>query len=448
MKNFEKYFGKVVYFIGIGGVSVSAIAKLCKNMGAKVLGSDAVKNEYTTSLEKMGVTIFYGHNKDNILPSYDLVVYTSAIDKNNVELLAAVKYKIPCIERGDFLAEISNCFLKTIAVSGTHGKTTTTSLISHILSSSHKSPSMHLGGISVNYKDNVLLGSGDYFVTEACEYKNNFKNISSSIAVVTNIEKEHMDYFSDMQDVIAAYQHFVSNADMLVTWQSPLTDSLKCKTTYTCGLDSSASFYVQDIVCEDAGFYFSVFHNGTILGKFHLPLIGLHNVYNATLAIAVTYLLGCKVPYIYSALHTFLGVARRYEHIGCVSNIPVILDYAHHPTEIASSIKGIKEHYKKELLVFQPHTFSRTNTLLIEFKTCFLGVNELIIFKTYKAREKYILGGSAKDLFSAVKNKNKHYISSKKALVEYINSLSLGAFDVVLVLGAGDIDKVFRKIVH
>ena len=184
-----------------------------------------------------------------------------------------------------------------------------------------------------------------------------------------------------------------------------------------------------------------------MLSKFHLPLFGLHNVYNATLAIATTYIMGCSVDSIYMALATFLGVKRRYEYIGNILDTPVILDYAHHPTEIASSISGIKEHYKNVLCVFQPHTFSRTKTLLKEFQSCFILAKHLVIYKTYKAREKAVVGGLAKDLFVAVKNQRKTYVSSIKTLKDYINSLDLGEFDVILVLGAGDIDKVFRKIV-
>lgn len=444
MKNFEKYFGKVIYFLGIGGVSVSALAKLSHSLGAIVLGSDEKSSRYTQSLSRLGIKVHIGHAIEHISKDIDYLVYTSAIPPSNVELARARDLGIPCIERGHFLSEILGCYSKVIAVAGTHGKTTTTALISHILSFSGFSPSMHLGGVSVNSGDNVLLGSSGIMVSEACEYRDAFHDISSSIAVVTNIEKEHMDYFTSMEDVFRSYSHFVSNADTLVVWQGEYTARLRCKRLFTCGITSECDYMVANITRCDMGYTFDIFRSGSLMGKFRCNLIGLHNVYNATLAIAVLDIMGVDIPHIYMGLLTFRGVERRYEYVGSIHDTPVIIDYAHHPTEIRSSIEGVREHYKRVLCVFQPHTFSRTKTLINDFRSCFMGAKHLVIYKTYHAREQSIVGGRAKDLFAVVSNHSKHYVSSKKTLRDYLHSLDLGLYDVVLVLGAGDIDKVIR----
>ncbi|MBQ9791690.1 MAG: UDP-N-acetylmuramate--L-alanine ligase [Clostridia bacterium] len=445
MKNFEKYFGKDIYFLGIGGVSLSAMAKLCNSIGVSVSGSDVVENEYTISLKNMGVDVFIGHSKDNITKSISTLVYSSAVGLDNIELVTAKSLGIKCVERGEFLSKLCSLFDSTIAISGTHGKTTTTALIHHILSFSGLHPSMHLGGTSVNYKSNAVFGGESVFVTEACEYKNSFSCIHSKIAVVTNIEKEHMDYYSNMDEVFMAYNNFVSHTECLVTWESELTCKLKCKKTFVCGFSESCDFIVRDVIKLKSGYGFQVLHQGKILGNFQINHIGMHNVYNAVLAIATVYLLSIDVPHIYVGLITFLGVGRRYENIGSLFDTPVISDYAHHPTEIKSSIDGIKTHYKNILCIFQPHTFSRTKTLINEFKTCFLGVKHLIIYKTYNAREKSIVGGRAKDLYAVVKNASKEYVPSKKQLVNTLSNIDFGAYDVVLVLGAGDIDKIVRN---
>ena len=440
-----------IHFIGIGGVSMSALAHLMINLGYSVSGSDMVKNSFTQSLEKLGVNIYLGHNENNIPKNTFLVVYTGAIKSNNVEYLRAQEKGLEVMERSQFLGWVAQKYKNVIAVSGTHGKTTTTAMLGDIFIEAHKNPTIHLGGESESINSNVLNGGTQFFITEACEYRNSFKYIIPTISVVTNIEKDHTDWYENMGQIVDAFSLFVNNStqNVVVFENAEFVNHIKNgKKVVSCGFNGNYDVKGYNLHKNIDGCYsFDVKYNNTYIGRFNLNVIGLHNAKNALCAIAVALLFEVDISAIYRGIKRFRGVKRRYEQVGEYKGVPIVADYAHHPTEIKNSIKGALITHKKILCIFQPHTYSRTLSLINEFKGAFVGVEKLVVYKTYKAREKYIKGGSAQDLFNVVKvkSKNKYYCNSQKCLTQTLLSID-DDYDLILVLGAGDIYEIIKKV--
>lgn len=447
MEKINNFNGLNVFFIGIGGISMSALAQFCLLFGAGVSGSDEQINDETKKLSKMGACVFHGHNANNISSNLNYVVFSGAIHEDNVELKTARVMGLNVMERSEFLGVIETMFETSIVVSGTHGKTTTTALIGDVLMRAGLNPTIHVGGESVAF-GNAKLGGKQFFVSEGCEYRNSIRFLKPSIGVITNIELDHTDFYKGYAQLEQAFLNFANSVrnTVVVFENNDFAKKITAKVgVITVGFDGDYDVVGKNVTLNRDGTYtFLVYYNGYV-GKFTTAQMGFHNAKNALCAIAVGLVIGVDIGTIYFALREFKGVKRRLEKVGKINNTTVVCDYAHHPTEIASSIACIRATHKRILCVFQPHTFSRTIGLKEEFKKCFGKVEKLVIFKTYPARENYMVGGSARELFNEIPHKNKVYCDTIKQLTCEIKDAQ--KYDIVLVLGAGDIyDKIIKAL--
>lgn len=431
-----------IYFIGIGGISMSALAMICKSKGITVSGSDKSKNEQTRMLEKNGIKISYIQNEKNF-QDYNLIVVTGAIDENNLELQSARKQQKRIITRADFLHQVSKWYDNVIAISGTHGKTTTCGMVAEILRKAKKNPTFHIGGVCNNFKSNFHMGEDEFFVTEACEYKKSMLSLSPGIGVVLNVEKDHMDCYENFEDLENAFKDFVKNSKKAVVSNA----FLQSDNTIMIGNENNG-FYVSNITAnKNKGYKFKIFKNKKLFLVAKLNILGRHNINNALFAVAVCDELGISKKAMIKGLKNFNGVERRLEVLQKKRGQEIIRDYAHHPTEINCTIESIKEMKKNFIFIFQPHTYSRTKYLFKEFVNCLEKVDNLIIYKTYPAREKYIAGGGAKDLFLEVKKKNSSakYVGTEIELQKTLKQLVENRENIIFV-GAGDVGEIAKKV--
>lgn len=438
MKKFEDFAGLHIYFIGIGGISMSGLCQLSKYLGAIVSGSDTGNNPEIDKLRKQGIVVNSNHSRDNITECIDIVVYTAAINKDNEEYLKSKELGIITIERAEFLGKISKLYDTVIAISGTHGKTTTTAMIAEIFVLAGLDPTIHIGGESIGLKGNTIIGDNRYLIVEACEYKESFRYLSPTVAVITNIEPDHLDYYKDYSAIQTAFQKFASNSGAVIC-------NKDCNIVHNNISTIFGDWEIKTVEFIGNGYNFTVNKQGVFYDSFRLNLLGYHNVINALFAIAVADAFGVEKSIISRGLSSFMGVGRRYETIYKFNNgCRVIVDYAHHYTEIKNSIAGIQDIYKNILVVFQPHTYSRTAKLFDEFVETLSCIDSLVLFKTYPAREVEIKGGTAKDLYHAVKSNKKAYFDSANSLLTFINH-NYNKFDCVLVLGAGDLAEELKR---
>lgn len=424
------------HFVGIGGVSMSLLALIFKELGQTISGSDTRRSENVKKLISSGVDVCIGHNEKNVVGA-DFVIYSFAVE-NNVEVKKAKEIEICTMSRPELLALVLKQYKTSICVAGAHGKTTTTALIYSILKEAGLNPSLHLGGAMSNGESGVFANGG-YIVCEACEYKDAFLHFRPSISVVLNTAPEHLDYFKTYDNVKRSFAKFGKNANLLICPQdqSFLTNDNKI----TFG-DNGANFTYKKLrLYKDGTQSFDCFKNNEFYARIHLNLIGRHNVFNALSAISCCDYLGIDKTVIQRALSEFVGVKRRFEVVSKIP--PVISDYAHHPDEIGAVLNEFKKFYKGRLLVvFQPHTYSRTRTLLQSFKSV-LNDYETVIYKTFSAREKYDEMGSAKRL-SITLGDNSSYFKSIKALREHCLSKIKDGYAVIF-LGAGDLDRIAKR---
>lgn len=447
---------KFIHFIGIGGISMSGLATLMLKRNVKVSGSDLSATHITTMLQKKGASVTIGHNASAI-NGQDLVVYSGAIKLDNAELVQAKAQHIPCVERSEFLGYVSKLYTNAIAVAGTHGKTTTTAMLSKCLIDAKLNPCVHLGG-EIDFLNGTSTRpstSKAYFVSEACEYRKSFLYLKRDYAILLNIEPDHLDYYKTAENLNRAFLKFAGGVKTLVT--SAELNKLwhfNCGRVITVSLcDESANFTIKNLsILKTGGHCFEVYKNGKFFYNFTIRVIGEFNVFNALCVVALCDDLGIDKPTIHNALLSFGGVKRRFEHIGTLNNAQVILDYAHHPTEISKVVAGFRGVFGGELVViFQPHTYSRTKDLLGGFVNALSSnlIDATIILPTYPAREKPEQGLSGKQLQQKIAeiNKNSHYMSPKKAKNILIQK-SLSENVAFLFLGAGDIETFARNLVN
>lgn len=431
MKKINNFVDFNVFFIGIGGISMSGLAGLLKSMGAKVCGSDGDKNNpEIPKLKKFGIHVFDSHDKNNVALDTHWVVYNFAIKDDNPELIRARELQIPIISRAELLGMIASLYDNVIAVAGTHGKTTTTAMISEIFSLAGLNPTIHIGGVSNNLKSNTVVGDTKYLILEACEYHGGFEYLNANIGLVLNIEADHLDYYKDIEEINRAFGRFANRSKCTIvdsTVKHINGDMVVSK-------DISAS----NITYSDLGYNYDVYIGGTFWANVRLNQIGLHNVNNSLFAIICAVASGIPKDIILKAISDFNGVERRNELIAKVNDIPVLIDYAHHPSEIKASVLGLKEVSKNPLVIFQPHTYSRTLSLFDEFINVLKDIDNLIIFPTYPAREKEIIGGRAEDLKNALNNA-KYIKDINELLKEMGNVVEQELCDLVIILGAGDL---------
>lgn len=445
--NKTKY--KKIHFIGIGGISMSGLAEILINRNYIVTGSDMNNSKIIEKLINNGATIHIGHNSKNI-EDVDLIVYTSAIGEDNPEYVFAKKNKIPMMDRATFLGELMKSYKDSIAVAGTHGKTTTTGMIASILYISLLDSTILLGGELDSIGGNVKIGDNKLLLTEACEYKENFLKFNPTIGIILNIDEDHLDYFTGMDHIKDTFKKF-NNLSLEGGYSIVNGDDENVKTIIntdkniiTFGLNSNNNYYATNIKYNDKGYgEYDLYINNKFIDHIKLNVIGEHNIYNSLSAIAATFISGVDIKTIKEGLKIYKGTHRRFEDKGIVQGIQLIDDYAHHPTEIKATLNSIGDKYNKIYCVFQPHTYTRTKSLLKEFGKCFKGADKIIITDIYAAREKNTGIVNSKQLVDEI-NKNGQDSIFIETFDEVVNFLekTVDKGDLIITIGAGDVYKV------
>ncbi|MBE6619611.1 MAG: UDP-N-acetylmuramate--L-alanine ligase [Ruminococcaceae bacterium] len=432
-----------IHFTGIGGISMSTIAALAKYRGFTVSGSDRSKSEICASLEKQGIKITYGHFAESA-DECDALVYTAAVDETNPEIARAIERNVLLIPRAAFLGYLMRDYAKRIGVSGTHGKTTTTALISHILLEAGLDPTVANGAVIPEIGGAYKIGAKDAFVYESCEYKDSFLSFDPTLAVITNIELDHTDYFESLDDIIKSFSKAIEGADITVANvdNANVIKALEGYSGRVVGIslgNSQADYYACDLRYEYGCGRYTFCHKGEKLCDISLPVIGSFNVYNSLCASAVAHICGVSPEIIASASATFVGAKRRFERKASVGGIAVYDDYAHHPSEISATLEGASRlGYKNIFCVFQPHTYSRTHDLLDGFEKAFSQANTVIFADIYAAREIDTKGVSSKLLADDM---GQLYFPSFEEIAEYLAQTAKEG-DLVLTMGAGDVYKI------
>jgi len=450
--------GKVrkVHMIGIGGIGMSGIAEVLLNLKYEVSGSDIKRSKITERLESLGARIFYTHNPENV-EGADVIVISSAIKPDNPEVLRARELRLPVIPRTEMLSELMRMKF-SIAVSGSHGKTTTTSLIGEILAVAGMDPTLVVGGRLKGLGTNARLGSGKYFVAEVDESDGTFRIISPVIAVVTNIDREHLDTYKTLKSLKLAFLHFL-NAVPFWSLSIVCVDDKGVRSIIpkvkrrllTYGLRRDADFRASSVESTPKGSHFKVTYRGKEVGNFFIPLLGIHNVVNALAAMCVAEELGISMRDVKTAFENFSGIERRLEFKGVKEGVYYYDDYGHHPTEIMNTLSAITQHLKTRKLhvIFQPHRFTRTSILMEEFARAFSQADTLIVMDIYPAGEPPIDGVNSEVLVKKIRetgHPSVHYISDFEGIKEIITRVAREG-DIVLTLGAGDVYK-FHEVMH
>lgn len=443
---------KYVHFIGIGGSSMSGLAEILLSRGYKVSGSDIKSSKATQKLENKGAEIFIGHKPENIT-NPDLVIYTVAVKDENAEMIRSRELKIPIIDRAELLGLLMKKHSFGIAIAGTHGKTTTTSMITTIMLEANTDPTAHIGGELDCIGGNTRIGGSEYFITEACEYYGSFLKFHPFMAVVLNIEVDHVDYFRDLDHIKATFTQFVSlvppNGYIIACADDENTlsvvNDMNCN-IITYGLENSAAMWTaKNIRFNNMGFgSFDVYKEGEKLGTITLSVPGPHNVSNSLAAIAACYTSGCTMEDIIAGLLNFGGSHKRFELKGIVDEIKVVDDYAHHPSEVIATLNAAKNtEHNKLWCVFQPHTYTRTKAFLTKFSQSFGFADNIIVTDIYAAREKDPGDIHSSMLSEKICNQggNALYISDFNEIAQYLDKNAQPG-DLILTMGAGDIVRV------
>lgn len=441
-----------IYFIGIGGISMSGLAEILASRGHQVSGTDVKETAVTKHLQSLGIHINFGHRAENITDDITLVVYTAAIHDDNPELRAAYEKGIRIMDRAHLLGQIMDEYHDSVAVSGTHGKTTTTSMVSEILLAAEKDPTITVGGILPTIGSNLRIGNSPYFVAEACEYFDSFLQFNPFIAIILNVESDHLDYFKTLENIRRSFHAFaqrVPDKGLLVISEKidnveELTDGLTCHVE-TFGLSEKANWRAENIVHEaDGRNSFDVYHNGEFFTTIHLHIPGEHNITNALAAIAASAFLGAAPEDCVKGLHHYTGTERRFQLKGKKDGITVIDDYAHHPTEIKAALAAAQNvQHNTTWCVFQPHTFSRTRFLFDEFGEAFGDADEIIIADIFAARETDDGTVSAAQLADRIAQtgKSARYVGDFAAIEAYLREHCKSG-DLLMTVGAGDVYKI------
>ncbi len=445
---FKKYH---IHFVGIGGIGMSGIAELLLNLGYEVSGSDTKASDITERLKGLGGAIHTGHSAKHVSGA-DVVVVSSAISVENPEVNAAHQLAIPVIPRAEMLAELMR--LKySVAVAGAHGKTSTTSIVAAVLGEGRLDPTVVIGGKLKGIDSNAVLGMGDFIVAEADESDGSFLKMSPTIAVVTNIDREHLDFYKDLEDIKNVFFDFIDRIPfyglaVLCLDNEPIQDLIpKIKKRFTTyGMSTQADYQARNIRAQGLKTRFTLHHQGEDLGDITLNLPGLHNVYNAMASIAVGFELNIPFETIKSALETLEGVQRRMEVKGVAQGITVVDDYGHHPTEIKTTLQAVKESWpdKRIILAFQPHRYTRTRALFDEFSRAFYQSDLMVVMPIYSAGENPINGVDSSRLCEEIKahgHKEVICMDGIESALSYLKDV-LRSGDLLLTLGAGDVWKV------
>ena len=447
-----------IHFIGIGGISMSGLAEILLGEDFVISGSDSKSSPLTQALEKKGATIYYGQRATNITDDVDVVVYTAAIHPDNPEFACAKEKGLPMLTRAELLGQIMRNYDTPVAISGTHGKTTTTSMVSHILLAGDCDPTISVGGILPAIGGNIRVGNSETFVTEACEYTNSFLSFFPKISIILNMDADHLDFFKDIDDIRHSFRLFmeklpkdgilVINGD--IHNLSELINGLDCE-IITVGHGESCDYRASNISYNEfAQASFDVTDaSNTTLGHIQLSVPGEHNVYNALAAVALCKKLNLSMDAIAAGLLNFHGTQRRFEKKGVVNGITIIDDYAHHPQEITATLTAAKKYpHKKIWCIFQPHTYTRTKALLTDFAKALSLADEVVLAKIYPARETDDLGISSDNIRVLLEQAgtSAHYFETFEEIEKFILQHAASG-DLVITMGAGDVVKIGEDLI-
>jgi len=439
---------KKLHFVGIGGIGMSGIAELLLNQEFKITGSDINDSKVIQNLKDKGAEISQGHDANNLTDA-DVLVYSSAVNEDNPEIIAALKKNIPIIRRAEMLGELIALKETSIGVAGTHGKTSTSSMVGAMLSQAKLDPTLVVGGLVRNINTNSLLGEGDIIVVEADEFDRSFLSLQPTIGIITNIELEHTDCYEDLYDLQNAFTQFANASPfygaVIIGNQSPaaaeIIPNIK-RPVITFGLTKKSDFYASDIVHNKSETTFTVFHKDKNLGVIHLQVPGEHNVLNALASVALGIEMNIPFHDIAAGLESYKGVRRRFDIKGEANGIMVVDDYAHHPTEVRVTLKSAKNGWNRRIVgVFQPHLYSRTQAFYQEFAIALMETDILVITDVFPAREepiKDINGKIVADFAKDSGHKNVFYIENLDNLEKKLDNLCQPN-DMIITIGAGNI---------
>ncbi len=444
---------KKIHFIGIGGSGMSGIAEVLHNIGFIISGSDISRSNNTIRLENLGIKIYYEHKPENVL-NKDIIVYSSAISFDNPELLKAQELNIPIIPRAEMLAEIMRVKF-SIAVSGAHGKTTTTSMIGYAIK--ELDPTIVVGGILKGVESTVKIGKSDFIVVEADESDRSFLKLNPSIAVITNIDKEHLDNYKNLIDIKLAFLEFANNVPFYGAVIINVDDLNNRdiipfieKRVITYGISNDAFINARNIELEELGSTYELYIENKFFSKVKIKVPGIHNVKNSLAAIATAYELDLDLKKSVENLSKFSGVRRRFEVKGNFGKALVIDDYGHHPTEIENVINTAKSYFKKDIIIiFQPHRYTRTKYLYNEFAQALSKVEEVIILPIYPAGEKPIPGITSELIYNKLLDlgSNAKIFENKEDIIKYLKKYK-DSDVIILTLGAGDVYKLGDELIN
>lgn len=450
-----------IYFVGIGGISMSGLAEILSDAGFAVSGSDRAPSPLTQGLEKRGIRVFYGQRGENITADIDCVVFTSAIHPDNPEYVATMRLGIAHLTRAELLGQIMRNYDTPIAISGTHGKTTTTSMVSEILLAADTDPTLSIGGMLRTIGGNIRVGGSELFVTEACEYTNSFLSFFPKIGLILNIEEDHLDFFKDLADIRHSFRRFAellpADGALIINGAienlAEIAGNLPCRViTYSlapvCSDGHTADYYPTDITYDELGHPSFALHTPNSVEHLRLSVPGEHNVGNAAAAFALADLLGIDRAVTAQALHGFTGTDRRYEYKGTRDGVTIIDDYAHHPTEIAATLHAAQNTPHGTLwCVFQPHTYTRTKAFLPEFAKALSLADKVVLADIYAARETDTLSISSQTLQAEITKLGKecYYFPSFSEIEDFLLKNCING-DLLITMGAGDVVKIGENL--
>lgn len=441
-----------LHFIGIGGISMSGLAEISFDKGYKVTGSDMNQTPITEHLEQIGIPVSHEHKAENITDDIDLVIYTAAIHEDNPEIKAARAKGIQMMTRSVFLGKLMHHFDYPICISGTHGKTTTTSMLSHAFLSAHLDPTITVGGILNAINGNIRIGHSPYFITEACEYCDSFLDFFPRIGIILNIEEDHMDYFKDINQIRSSFQKFAlkipKNGFLSINGEiSDLEAFLKPITcpVETFGIESKDDWTARNVIYnETACASFDVYYKDEQMAHLSLHVPGRHNILNALSVCSVCHHVGIDLNILNNGLETFKGANQRFEIKGKVDNVTIVDDYAHHPTEILATLDVANRYPHNNLyVVFQPHTYTRTRAFLEDFAKALSNAQHVILTDIYAAREKDPGDISSKDIADKMKSLGKDvlYMSDFNQIASYLKA-HMTDNDMIITMGAGNVNQI------
>lgn len=449
------FTNKKIHFIGIGGISMSGIAEITKSLGATVSGSDITETEITKNLEKKEMFIKYGHHPEMIKDA-DIIVYTAAIHEDDPERIETKKLNKENYERSEFLGIISKQYKNCLCISGTHGKSTTTGMVSMCFLEAKLNPTIQIGAILSEINGNTKIGSKDYLIMESCEYVDSFLHFHPTSIIITNIDDDHLDYFKNLDNIKKSFNKYVNllpNNGLLVK-NNDDTNSLDVEAGYqgkiiTYGIDSAADYQAKNITVNELGHYsFDVYYQNKMLTNISLNINGYHNIYNSLAALALSHNYIEDIEIIKRGLEKYHGVGRRFEYLGKFNGAYVYDDYAHHPTEIKTTLESVKKvAHNQDYCIFQSHTYSRTKEHLEDFANILSQFDNIIIAPIYPAREINTFNISEEMLVDKIKEKNPNviYLDSFDSILEYIKN-TVKEKDLVITVGAGPVNKIAQAL--